>query len=118
MRARGVLRTLVMVLLALFPILTSSAAPTPRQERAGSLTPEVVHAEKSDLSPQLRSIPPKPVARERFEKDFAEFDRGPHPPAVDFVTGNEFDFTIQEIAQGRSLPSVAGLSYRVNGHFD
>jgi hopanoid biosynthesis associated radical SAM protein HpnJ len=33
-------------------------------------------------------------------------------PAVDFVTGNEFDFTIQEIAQGRDLATVAGLSYR------
>src|SRR5437016_3152700 len=39
-------------------------------------------------------------------------------PAIEFVAGNEFDFTIQEIAQGRSLASVAGLSYRVNGHFE
>src|SRR5437667_4219261 len=39
-------------------------------------------------------------------------------PAIEFVAGNEFDFTIQEIAQGRPLPSVAGLSYRVNGHFE
>jgi len=33
-------------------------------------------------------------------------------PAIDFVTGNEFDFTIQEVAQGRPLASVAGLTYR------
>jgi len=39
-------------------------------------------------------------------------------PAIEFVAGNEFDFTVQEIAQGRSLASVAGLSYRVNGHFE
>jgi hopanoid biosynthesis associated radical SAM protein HpnJ len=39
-------------------------------------------------------------------------------PAIEFVAGNEFDFTIREIAQGRSLASVAGLSYRVNGHFE
>jgi hopanoid biosynthesis associated radical SAM protein HpnJ len=32
--------------------------------------------------------------------------------AIDFVAGNEFDFTIQEIAQGRALASVAGISYR------
>jgi hopanoid biosynthesis associated radical SAM protein HpnJ len=38
-------------------------------------------------------------------------------PAIDFVTGGEFDFTIQEVAQGRPLASVAGLSYRANGHF-
>src|SRR5215467_12101647 len=39
-------------------------------------------------------------------------------PAIEFVAGNEFDFTIQEIAQGRSLSKVAGLSYRVNSHFE
>src|SRR5687767_8535090 len=33
-------------------------------------------------------------------------------PVIDFVAGNEFDFTIQEIAQGRPLGSVAGISYR------
>ena len=33
-------------------------------------------------------------------------------PVIDFVAGNEFDFTIQEIAQGRALASVAGISYR------
>jgi hopanoid biosynthesis associated radical SAM protein HpnJ len=35
--------------------------------------------------------------------------------AIDFVAGAEFDFTIQEVAQGRPLDRVAGLSYRVNG---
>src|SRR5262244_1797644 len=39
-------------------------------------------------------------------------------PAIEFVAGNEFDFTIQEIAQGRPLEKVAGLSYRVNAHFE
>jgi hopanoid biosynthesis associated radical SAM protein HpnJ len=32
--------------------------------------------------------------------------------AVDFVAGNEFDFTIQEVAEGRDLGEVAGLAYR------
>jgi hopanoid biosynthesis associated radical SAM protein HpnJ len=36
--------------------------------------------------------------------------------ALDFVAGNEFDFTIQEVAQGRPLKDVRGLSYRDNGH--
>ena len=36
-------------------------------------------------------------------------------PAIDFVTGSEFDFTVQEVAQGRPLSAVAGLSYRKNG---
>ena len=33
-------------------------------------------------------------------------------PAIDFVAREEFDFTIAEVAQGRSLASVAGLSYQ------
>jgi hopanoid biosynthesis associated radical SAM protein HpnJ len=37
-------------------------------------------------------------------------------PAIEFVCGTEFDFTLQEVAQGRPLAEVAGLSYRVNGH--
>ncbi len=38
--------------------------------------------------------------------------------ALDFVAGNEFDFTIQEVAQGRALRDVQGLSYRVNGRVE
>ena len=36
--------------------------------------------------------------------------------AVSFVARSEFDFTIQEVAQGRPFADVRGLSYRVNGH--
>ena len=36
--------------------------------------------------------------------------------AIDFVASNEFDFTIKEVAQGRDLAAVHGLSYRVNAH--
>ncbi len=32
--------------------------------------------------------------------------------AVDFVAGAEFDFTIQEAAEGRTLSGISGLSYR------
>jgi len=32
--------------------------------------------------------------------------------AIDFVARSEFDFTIQEVAEGRPLRSVLGLSYR------
>src|SRR6516165_5261171 len=32
--------------------------------------------------------------------------------AIDFVARNEFDFTIKEIADGRSWSEIAGLSYR------
>ena len=33
--------------------------------------------------------------------------------SLDFVARSEFDFTVQEVAQGRPLAGVAGLSYRV-----
>jgi hopanoid biosynthesis associated radical SAM protein HpnJ len=32
--------------------------------------------------------------------------------AVDFVARNEFDFTVKEVAEGRPLSGIAGLSYR------
>ena len=35
--------------------------------------------------------------------------------ALDFVCGTEFDFTIREVAEGRPLRKVAGLSYRDAG---
>ena len=31
---------------------------------------------------------------------------------IDFVAGNEFDFTIKEVAEGRHFGRIAGLSYR------
>ena len=36
--------------------------------------------------------------------------------ALDFVAGNEFDFTVEEVARGVPIPRVAGLSYQENGH--
>ena len=36
-------------------------------------------------------------------------------PALDFVAGNEFDFTVQEIAEGRPFAEVDGISYRHRG---
>ena len=33
-------------------------------------------------------------------------------PVIDFVARNEFDYTILEIAEGRSFADVAGISYR------
>jgi hopanoid biosynthesis associated radical SAM protein HpnJ len=35
--------------------------------------------------------------------------------AIDFVARNEFDFTIQEVAEGRPLGTVPGLTYRHHG---
>ena len=35
--------------------------------------------------------------------------------ALDFVAGNEFDFTIEEVARGVPLARVAGLSYQQHG---
>src|SRR5438105_7095901 len=33
-------------------------------------------------------------------------------PAIDFVARNEFDFTIKEVAEGRELARIAGLTWR------
>jgi hopanoid biosynthesis associated radical SAM protein HpnJ len=33
-------------------------------------------------------------------------------PVIDFVCRNEFDFTVKEVAEGRPLGSIAGLSHR------
>src|SRR5260370_23360501 len=38
--------------------------------------------------------------------------------ALDFVAGNEFDFTIQAVAQGRPLNRVAGLSSPLDGRIE
>ncbi|MEC7875796.1 MAG: hopanoid biosynthesis associated radical SAM protein HpnJ [Pseudomonadota bacterium] len=35
--------------------------------------------------------------------------------AIDFVAGNEFDFTIKEIAEGNALENIDGLTYKKNG---
>ena len=35
--------------------------------------------------------------------------------AIDFVARNEFDYTIAEVAQGRPLADIDGLSYKVDG---
>jgi hopanoid biosynthesis associated radical SAM protein HpnJ len=35
--------------------------------------------------------------------------------AIDFVARNEFDFTIQEVARGRPLETILGLSFRSDG---
>ena len=37
--------------------------------------------------------------------------------AIEFVTGSDFDFTIREVAEGRPLGSVWGLSYRDGDRF-
>jgi hopanoid biosynthesis associated radical SAM protein HpnJ len=37
-------------------------------------------------------------------------------PAIDFVARNEFDFTIKEVAEGRPMAEIDGISYRQNGN--
>ncbi len=33
-------------------------------------------------------------------------------PLIDFVAGNEYDFTIKEVAEGKDFAAITGLSYR------
>ena len=35
--------------------------------------------------------------------------------AIDFVAGNEFDFTIKEVAEGKPYQEIDGLTYKVDG---
>ncbi len=35
--------------------------------------------------------------------------------AIDFVAGNEFDFTIKEVAEGKIIENIDGLTYKKNG---
>ena len=39
-------------------------------------------------------------------------EAGLRDPAVDFVAGNEFDFTVKEVAEGRDWSAIDGLAYR------
>ncbi|MGH8751506.1 MAG: hopanoid biosynthesis associated radical SAM protein HpnJ [Burkholderiales bacterium] len=38
-----------------------------------------------------------------------------HSPAIDFVARNEFDFTIQDVAAGKPLSEIDGVSYQLDG---
>ncbi|HMK15010.1 MAG TPA: hopanoid biosynthesis associated radical SAM protein HpnJ [Burkholderiales bacterium] len=38
-----------------------------------------------------------------------------HSHAIDFVARNEFDFTVYDVASGRPLAEIDGISYKVNG---
>ncbi|HEY6281280.1 MAG TPA: hopanoid biosynthesis associated radical SAM protein HpnJ [Burkholderiales bacterium] len=38
-----------------------------------------------------------------------------HSPAIDFVARNEFDFTVYDVASGRPLAEIDGISHKVNG---
>jgi hopanoid biosynthesis associated radical SAM protein HpnJ len=35
--------------------------------------------------------------------------------AIDFVAGNEFEYTVKEVADGKPFGEIDGISYRVNG---
>jgi len=39
-----------------------------------------------------------------------------HSPAIDFVARNEFDFTVYDVACGRPLAGIDGISHKVNGN--
>jgi hopanoid biosynthesis associated radical SAM protein HpnJ len=39
-----------------------------------------------------------------------------HSPAIDFVARNEFDFTVYDVAYGRPLAEIDGISHKVNGN--
>ena len=57
----------------------------------------------------------QPGAQDRLRRRQGRGAAGGEPAAgapIDFVARNEFDFTIKEVAEGRDLAAIDGISYR------
>src|SRR5580698_334363 len=79
----------------------------------------VLHTSTPSFGSDVRVIEALKAANPRLKAGFvgAKVAVEPHAslassPVIDFVAGNEFDFTIREIAEGRDWNSITGLSYR------
>jgi hopanoid biosynthesis associated radical SAM protein HpnJ len=79
----------------------------------------VLHTSSPSFGSDVRAIELLKAANPALKVGFvgAKVAVEPHAslaasPAIDFIAGKEFDFTIQEIAEGRNLSRIAGLSYR------
>ncbi|HEY2529436.1 MAG TPA: hopanoid biosynthesis associated radical SAM protein HpnJ [Xanthobacteraceae bacterium] len=79
----------------------------------------VLHTSTPSFAADIRVIEALKEANPRLKAGFVGAKVAVEPQAslarsnaVDFVTGNEFDFTIKELAEGRDWHRIAGLSYR------
>jgi hopanoid biosynthesis associated radical SAM protein HpnJ len=88
-------------------------------KRAGDYDLAVLHTSTPSFASDVRVVEALKAANPGIKAGFVGAKVAVEPqaslmksPAIDFVAGNEFDFTIKEIAEGRDWSSVAGLSYR------
>jgi hopanoid biosynthesis associated radical SAM protein HpnJ len=79
----------------------------------------VLHTSTPSFASDVRVIAALKAANPNLKAGFvgAKVAVEPHAslassPLIDFVAGNEFDFTIKEIAEDRDWSSITGLSYR------
>ena len=79
----------------------------------------VLHTSTPSFASDVRVIEALKAANPSLKAGFvgAKVAVEPHAsltssPLIDFVAGNEFDFTIKEIAEGREWNGITGLSYR------
>lgn len=82
----------------------------------------VLHTSTPSFAADIRVIEALKEANPRLKAGFIGAKVAVEPEAslarsnaVDFVAGNEFDFTIKEVAEGRDWHRIAGLSYRDSG---
>jgi hopanoid biosynthesis associated radical SAM protein HpnJ len=88
-----------------------------RQARSYDLA--VLHTSTPSFSSDVRALEALKAANPAIRAGFVGAKVAVEPaaslaasPHIDFVAGNEFDFTIKEIAQGRAWNEIRGLSYR------
>ena len=79
----------------------------------------VLHTSTPSFSSDVRVVEVLKAANPRLKIGFVGAKVAVEPQtslassgAIDFVAGNEFDFTIKEIAEGRDWSAIDGLSYR------
>src|SRR5579884_988924 len=79
----------------------------------------VLHTSSPSFGSDVRAVEALKAVNPRLKAGFVGAKVAVEPdaslkasPSIDFVAGNEFDFTIKEIAEGRDWPHIRGLSYR------
>src|SRR5579883_3413861 len=79
----------------------------------------VLHTSSPSFGSDVRALEALKAVNPRLKAGFVGAKVAVEPdaslkasPSIDFVAGNEFDFTIKEIAEGRDWPHIRGLSYR------
>ena len=88
-------------------------------EEAKNYDLAVLHTSSPSFGSDLRALEALKVANPALKAGFVGAKVAVDPAgslaassSIDFVAGNEFDFTIREIAEGRDWMAIDGMSYR------